>query len=225
MSKLDYRLWNFDSQEQFNKIYEANDFDLGYEYAYVIKTSIFTSFFLILQPVIAVFAVIGLLLMFFVNKYRILYRFFKPRFYSATVNSLVNYLLNLSPMIFALGMLVFINWQKDHYFSGTYYLNWAIFIIGGFFFIFPFRILYKCIPEPKFPEWNYNRLRPILPSEYDRMNPVTKSKALDEHRNYFKELEDKHQLPEQAMLLKQSVLRATVAGDLRKSMMAGDDLR
>ena len=111
-ANLDYRLKNFDSQEQFNKIYEANDFDLGYEYAYILKTSIFTSFFMILQPIITLFAVIGLLLMFHVNKYRILYRFFKPRFYSATVNNLVNYLLNLSPMIFALGMLVFINWQK-----------------------------------------------------------------------------------------------------------------
>ena len=90
--KLDYRLNNFQSQEEFNKIYEANDFDLGYEYAYILKTSIFTSFFMILQPIITLFAVIGLLLMFMVNKYRILYRFFKPRFYSSAVNNLVNYL-------------------------------------------------------------------------------------------------------------------------------------
>lgn len=142
----DYRLQKFHSQEEFNKIYQDNDFDLGYEYAYILKTSIFTSFFMSLQPIITIFAVLGLLLMFQVNKYRILYRFFKPRFYSATVNNLVNYLLNLSPMIFALGMLVFINWQKSEHFSGNFYMNWVIFIIGGFFFLFPFRFLYKCIP-------------------------------------------------------------------------------
>jgi len=65
-----------------------------------------------LQPIISLFAVVGLLLMFFVNKYRLLYRFFKPRYYSSTVNALVSYLLALSPLFFALGMLVFTNWQK-----------------------------------------------------------------------------------------------------------------
>jgi len=78
----EYRLKNFNGQKQFNKIYEDNDFDLGYEYAYIIKTSIFTSFFMCIQPIIAIFAIVGLLLMYFGNKYRILYRFFKPRYYS-----------------------------------------------------------------------------------------------------------------------------------------------
>lgn len=141
----EYRLKNFNCQRDFNRIYEDNDFDLGYEYAYVIKTSIFTSFFMCVQPIIAVFAVIGLILMFLVNKYRILYRFFKPRYYSSTVNTFVDYLLNVSPVTFGLGMLIFTNWQTDHSLGSTLMLNWAIFIIGLFFLFFPFRIFYKCI--------------------------------------------------------------------------------
>jgi hypothetical protein len=66
-----------------------------------------------IQPVITLFAVIGLLLMFQVNKFRILYRFYKPRYYSSIVNNLVNYLINLSLLIFGLGMLVFMNWQAN----------------------------------------------------------------------------------------------------------------
>jgi len=50
-------------------------------------------------------------------------------------------------MMFGLGMLVFINWQKDHHLASTLILNWIIFIIGGAFLFFPFRALYKCIDE------------------------------------------------------------------------------
>jgi hypothetical protein len=67
-------------------------------------------------------------------------------------------------------------------------MNWVIFIIGGFFLILPFKLLYRYIPEPHFPECIYSEQRPILPSEYDRMNPVTKSKALEKHRDYLKNL-------------------------------------
>lgn len=139
-----------------------------------------------LQPIISFFAVIGLILMFFVNKYRLLYRFFRPHYFSSTVNNLVGYLLGLSPLVFGLGMLVFINWQNKHYYEGTLYLNWVIFIIGGFFFFFPFKLLYKCIEEPIFPALKYSEMKPKLPSEYDIMNPITKSKAINDYQSYLK---------------------------------------
>ena len=103
-------------------------------------------------------------------------------------------------------------------------MNWVIFIIGGFFLIFPFKLIYRFIPEPQFPEWLYSEQKPILPSEYDRMNPVTKSQALDKHMNYLKELEEKQLLPEEARLINQSVIRQT-AGDLNKSKLAANELR
>jgi hypothetical protein len=139
-----------------------------------------------IQPIIALFAVVGFIFMYEVNKYRLLYRFYKPRYYSSTVNVLVNYLLNLSPMIFGLGMLIWTNWQSDYHLSNTLILNWVIFAIGGFFLFFPFRILYKCINEPLFPDLSYSKNRPILPSEYDRMNPSTRSQAIEEHRSYLR---------------------------------------
>jgi hypothetical protein len=43
-------------------------------------------------------------------------------------------------------------------------MNWVIFIIGGFFLIFPLKLLYRFIPEPQFPEWLYSEQKPILPS-------------------------------------------------------------
>jgi hypothetical protein len=132
----------FDGQKDFNKIYEDNYFDLGYEYVYMIKTAFFTSFFLPLQPILAAFALLGLTFLYLINKYRVLYRFTKPKFNSSAVNSLINYILLCAPVVFAVGMLVFTNWQYYNT-KNNYYLNWVILIVAGGFFLFPFRFFYK----------------------------------------------------------------------------------
>lgn len=80
---------------------------------------LFTAFFVSLQPIIAFFAFCGLGLIFFINKYRILYRFGKPKFNSSVVNSLVNILLHLGPIFLGLGLLVFTNWQTNYKISST----------------------------------------------------------------------------------------------------------
>jgi hypothetical protein len=54
-------------------------------------------------------------------------------------------------MVFAIGSLVFTNWQKDYFTTNTLYLNWISFIIAGGFFFFPFRLLYKFFKNIKNP--------------------------------------------------------------------------
>jgi hypothetical protein len=105
------RLFDLKGQAELNRIFTFYEFELGYEYSYIIKTSFITAFFMAVQPIIAVFAPVGLLLMYFTNKYRLLYRFNKPNFHSSSVNTMLTFILKLSLVAFSLGQLYFINFQ------------------------------------------------------------------------------------------------------------------
>lgn len=95
-------------QKEFNAYYGNYDFDMGYENAYLIKTCIFTAFFMPMQPVIAFFAPIGLIFYYLGNKNNLFYHFMRPAFHSSAVNDVVGMLLLLSPMAFAIGQ-IFVN--------------------------------------------------------------------------------------------------------------------
>ena len=87
--------------------------DLGYEYAYIIKTTIFTAFFLPIQPIIGLFAPIGLGLIFAVNKYKLFYRFHRPKFHTFMVNNILDWFLGLGPVAFALGQIYTFIWVEE----------------------------------------------------------------------------------------------------------------
>ncbi len=67
-------------------------------------------------------------------------------------------------MMFGLGMLIFNNWQANASYGGTLMLNWVIFIIGGFFFLFPFEILYRLFFKHKRESIKYQDKIAMLPS-------------------------------------------------------------
>lgn len=79
-SKPDNRLY-IHTQRQFNKQFGNYYFDIGYEYAYLIKTTIFTAFFVCMQPIIAAFAPFGLMLYYLATKRNLLYHFQRPSFH------------------------------------------------------------------------------------------------------------------------------------------------
>ena len=134
-------------QAELNRIFTAYEFELGYEYSYIIKTSFITAFFMPLQPIIAIFAPIGLLLMFLTNKYRLLYRLRKPNFHSATVNALLSFILKLSVVAFALGQLYFINFQA-YSISFNLVINWIALGIAIALVLFPLNICRRFYAEP-----------------------------------------------------------------------------
>lgn len=45
------------------------EFEIGYEYIYIVNLFLFTCFFSPLQPIIVVFAIVGLFVMFWAQKY------------------------------------------------------------------------------------------------------------------------------------------------------------
>ena len=88
--------------------------DIGYEYAYIIKTSIFTAFFAPLQPIIVIFAPVGLVLYYLINKRNIFRHFQRPSYHQASINRVVDMILLLSPIAFGFGQLTVFNFIPDN---------------------------------------------------------------------------------------------------------------
>jgi hypothetical protein len=91
------------------------------------------------QPIIAVFAPIGLTLMYLTNKYRLLYRFKKPNFHSSSVNTMLTFILKLSLVAFSLGQLYFINFQA-YSIQFNLVINWISLGISIAMVLFPLHI-------------------------------------------------------------------------------------
>ena len=62
MSRRPIEKLKIESQVEYNLMWENPEFEIGLEYSYPIKTVIYTAFFMPLQPIIVIFALIGLVL-------------------------------------------------------------------------------------------------------------------------------------------------------------------
>jgi hypothetical protein len=110
-SDPDRRLYIY-SQKSFNTLFGNYYFDIGYEYAYLVKTTIYTSFFVCMQPIIALFAPVGLFLYYMATKRNMLSHFQRPNYHYATINKSVDVLLSLSLVAFGFGNLLVNNFLK-----------------------------------------------------------------------------------------------------------------
>lgn len=157
-SKPNNRL-NIYGQAKFNEYFGNYVFDIGYEYAYLIKTAVFTAFFVAMQPIIAIFGAVGLVLYYLVSKRNLYYYFQRPNFHSATINSSVDTMLLLAPVAFGFGCLLVNNFIEDELSrlsNGTLLTNWIIVMIAvGFLFVVPLKIFYCCIARPEPPRYDY----------------------------------------------------------------------
>jgi len=78
---------------------------VGTEYIYPIKTMVFTSFYLSLQPVIALASMVGIALMYWVDKYVLLKRSQRPPPGTDIVHHTLCQFVYLCPLLFCFGGL------------------------------------------------------------------------------------------------------------------------
>jgi hypothetical protein len=108
-----------------------------------------------LQPMICLFAPLGLAGMYLTNKYRLFYRFVKPKFNSNSVNTIISFILKFSVIGFSLGQLFFVNFQ-DYTIRFNLVINWITLGLAILFAAFPLSICKIFYPETKSNGFDYH---------------------------------------------------------------------
>ena len=98
-----------ETQFEFNQRWEAVEFEIGLEYVYILKTVIYTAFFISLQPVIVVFAIIGCSLMYQAEKFTLFYQSVRPKPSSDIITLSMNSILYFSVIAYGFGSLTWTN--------------------------------------------------------------------------------------------------------------------
>lgn len=106
---------DFTTQREYNLVWEKGSYEVGYNYVFVIKTTLFTAFFLSLQPIISLISCLGLIMMYYSEKYILFYRSRRPKERSILVNTEMNAIMRLSVVCFALGGLFFSHFIPESY--------------------------------------------------------------------------------------------------------------
>lgn len=145
-----------------------------------------------MQPIISIFAPIGLILYYLSTKRNLLYHFSRPNYHSSTINSVVDSMLLLSLLAFGFGNLMvnnFIKSELQYEKNGTLVANWIIVIIAAVFVVIvPLRAFYCCLKKPQLAQHDYLEKRMILNTDYDRLNPQTRNTAVYEFRDYLNKI-------------------------------------
>jgi hypothetical protein len=131
--------------------------------------------------------------MFWVNKYRLLYRFNKPNFHSSSVNSMLAFILKCSLLAFSMGQLYFMNFQ-NYASNFNLIINWVSLALTVVFICLPLHLLAPSTTTST-PSLDYQQQLLYLTTDYDRLNPVTKEQAINEFRDFLEQYEKKCHLP------------------------------
>ena len=140
------------------------------------------------------------------NKWRLLYRFNRPNFHSASVNAMLAFVLRLSIVGFALGQLYFMNFQaySIHF---NLIVNWVSLGVAALLALFPIQLCGWLVEEQAPGEMDYNEKLLYLTTDYDRLNPKTKQEAIEAFESYLAEYKRCHlRLPERSEMIMRSYL-------------------
>lgn len=175
------------NQKELNEDFEGKSFDVGDQYIYPVKTLIFTSFYLSLQPVIALFSAVGIFLMYWVDKYIMLRRSKRPSPGSDIVHHTLCQFIYLCPLVFSAGALLWPWYLKSFSVDKVYpYIVGAG--IGVILFLIPMEILFDTLIPTQQDHLVYEEQRLRFSAEYDRRNPATKAQAEQEYQAFLRNL-------------------------------------
>lgn len=91
------------NQPDLNIYNEYIEFETGYEYIYFVNLFLFTCFFVSLQPIISIFAMLGMTAMYWSQKYSVYSRTKRPVPGTTAVNTAMYQLIYLGPLFFSMG--------------------------------------------------------------------------------------------------------------------------
>jgi hypothetical protein len=121
------------------------EFEVGYEYTYIVTTYLFTCFYMSLQPIIIIFTLGGYLLMYWAQKYTLFNKFRRPFPGTDLINVAMGQLILLGGIVYALGSLCWTAFFPNSIPAAALIPNLIAIGLGVFLFIFPFNALFRCI--------------------------------------------------------------------------------
>lgn len=133
------------NQNQLNATYEYMDFEIGYEYIYMVNLFLFTCFFSPLQPIIVVFAIVGFAWMYWAQKYSLFNRCKRPTPGNNTINTTMYQLIYLGPAFYTIGSFCWSNFFQSNWIGIA--PNLAAAILSGIIFLLPYKSIVKKIFE------------------------------------------------------------------------------
>lgn len=100
------------NQQKLNFYTQHIEFQIGYEHIYVVNLFLFCCFFCSLQPIVVVFGITGLSIMFFAQKYSLFNRSRRPVPGNNFINTAMYQLIFLGPAFFTIGSFCWSNFFK-----------------------------------------------------------------------------------------------------------------
>lgn len=173
----------FGDQLEYNRVWEGDEFEVGYEYVYLLQTTLYTCFFISLQPIIAVLSTIGILLYLAVVRYALFYWCQRPKASSSFVNKTLNRILRLSMLAYAVGMMCWTHFAAANRLRSAMIPTVLALILAAAVYYWSDNLDQLVVREEV--PLSYERSRIFLNSEYDRVNPATRKKALREFKQYI----------------------------------------
>lgn len=184
------------SQDQANKIFENNEFDITFCFASVLNVMLFAAFYSPLLPLCLVFAVITLIIFYWTFKYILLRRSCAPRFQGKEIAYEAIEVMEFVPLFLGLGDIFF----NLIFYQETGFITYVTLGISVFNFLFPMAWLNKeLIPfeekktsriESPSNYTDYLEARPDFTEEYDRCNPMTQKQATKEWVTFIEKREN-----------------------------------
>jgi hypothetical protein len=159
--------------------FEGLPIDLARVYASVTKTLMLTFFYVHLLPWGALVAAIGLSLSYWAEKWMLLRRDNRPPPLSDQMaTEMVNFNIEMTIVAFAAGCYTWEYFMYESIHPATY----VQLALSGLYYLLPMELFFaSCIQEVEAVGLkSYDEVRHLFWDDYDRRNPLTRQKALDD---------------------------------------------
>ena len=152
---------------------------MGYESIYTVNLFMFVCLYVSLQPICVFTALLGYLLMYWVQKYCMFYRYKRPVPATDFVNQALYQIIHFGPFIYSLGSLTWSNFMPGGIPEEAIIPNLIALGFSVLIFIVPMKlIIIGCFfDEEAAKPTVYEEERITFSTEYDRLNPTTQEEA------------------------------------------------
>jgi hypothetical protein len=171
------------SQRELNALFENPSIDISFKYSYIAKTFLMSAFYIPLFPLGSVISLIGLILVYFIEKFNLLYTYKRPEMINSTISKFYTDFFKIMIFTFSVGNWIFL--------SNSFDKLWSLIsiILFGCLVVIPYQVVFRktCIGKDESELSNKTFCKSYFEFniDYERANPITKRKGLE---NYLSKL-------------------------------------